>query len=139
MVNITKNNLKQKIINEMTVDYSNSLDKHFDLAKQFIRITKDGKVDILHKDKLNGKEQILLYLIGKLYAKEASFSITDDVGNSEFLNELGIVKGSLLPWLKELRDTNKIKPIKKGKFTHHTICVNIIEKTLNNIETKMKK
>jgi len=134
-----KNNLKQKIIDEMTVDYSNALEKHFDLAKQFIRITKDGKVDVLHKDKLNGKEQILLYLIGKLYAKEAGFSVTDDVGNSEFLNELGIPKGSLLPWLKELRDGDKIKPIKKGKFTHHTISLNTVEKTLKSIEIKIKK
>jgi len=139
MADITKNNLKQKIIDEMTVDYSNALEKYFDLAKQFIRITKDGKVDVLHKDKLNGKEQILLYLIGKLYAKEAGFSVTDDVGNSEFLNELGIPKGSLLPWLKELRDGNKIKPIKKGKFTHHTISVNMVEKTLKSIEIKIKK
>jgi hypothetical protein len=33
-------------------------------SKQFIRITKDGKVDVLFKDKLIGKEQLLLYLIG---------------------------------------------------------------------------
>jgi len=139
MTENNKVNLKQKIIEEMTVDYSNALEKHFDQAKQFIRITKDGKVDVLHKDKLNGTEQILLYLIGKLYAKEAGFSVTDDVGNSEFLNELGIPKGSLLPWLKELRDANKIKAIKKGRFTHHTISVNVVEKTLKSIETKMKK
>ena len=62
--------LRKKIIDEMTVNYSNALEKNFDLAKQFIRITQDGKVDILHKEKFGGKEQILLYLIGKLYAKE---------------------------------------------------------------------
>ena len=98
MTDKEKNNLKQKIINEMTVDYFNTLEKNFDLAKQFIRITKEGKVDILQKDMLNGTELISLYLIGKLYAKEAGFSATDDVGNSELMNELGIPKGSLLPW-----------------------------------------
>jgi len=139
MTDKEKNNLKQKIINEMTVDYSNALEKNFDLAKQFIRITKEGKVDILHKDMLNGTELISLYLIGKLYAKEAGFSATDDVGNSELLDELGIPKGSLLPWLKELRDANKIKPIKKGRFTHHSISVNVVEKTLKSIDKKIKK
>ena len=134
-----KDSLKKKIIEEMTVDYSNALEKDFDLAKQFIRITKDGKVDVLSKDKLNGKEQLLLYLIGKLYAKEAGFAATDDVGNNELLNELGIPLGSLLPWLKELREENKIKQIKKGKYTHHSISVNWIEKTLKHIEKKMKK
>lgn len=134
-----KNDLKQRIIEEMTVNYSSALEKHFDLAKQFIRITKDGKVDILFKDKLNGKEQIQLYLTGKLYAKEAGFIATDDVGNKELMNELGIPEGSLLPWLKDLRDKNKIKQVKKGRYAHHSIPVNLVEKSLKSIERKIKK
>ena len=133
------NSLKNKILEEMTVDYSNALEKNFDLAKQFIRITQEGKVDIHYKDKLNGKDQILLYLIGKLYAKEAEFIMIDDVGNKELLDELGIPSGSLLPWLKALRDEHKIKQIKKGKNTHHAISVNWVEKTLKDVERKIKK
>lgn len=134
-----ENGLKKMIIEEMTVDYSNALEKNFDLAKQFIRITKDGKVDILFKDKLSGKEKILLYLIGKLYAKEAGFAATDDVGNKELMDELGIPKGSLLPWLKDLRDENKIKQVKKERYTHHSIPVNLVERTLKSTERKLKK
>lgn len=131
--------LKQRIIEEMTVDYSNALEKNFELAKQFIRITKDGKVDILFKNKLSGKEQILLYLIGKLYAKEAGFTATDGAGNKELMDELGIPQGSLFPWLKELRDKNKIKQVKKGRYTYHNIPVNLVERTLKSIERKLKK
>lgn len=134
-----KSNLKERIIGEMTVDYSNALEKNFDLAKQFIRITKDGKVDILFKDKIIGKNQILLYLTGKLYSKEAGFSPTDDVGNKELMDELGIPQGSLLPWLKDLRDKNKIKQVKKGRYTHHVIPVNLVERTLKSTERKIKK
>lgn len=134
-----ENALTKRIIEEMTVDYSDALEKNFDLAKQFIRVTKDGKVDILFKDKLGGKEEILLYLIGKLYAKEAGFTATDDVGNRELLDELGIPEGSLLPWLKDLRDTNRIKQVKKGQHTYHFIPVNLVEKTLKSIERKIKK
>lgn len=134
-----ENGLKKMIIEEMTVDYSNALEKIFDLAKQFIRITKNGKVDILFKDKLSGKEKILLYLIGKLYAKEAGFAATDDVGNKELMDELGTPKGSLLPWLKDLRDKNKIKQVKKGRYTHHNIPVNLVERTLKSTERKLKK
>lgn len=139
MPNQKKFDLKQRIIDEMTVDYSSSLEKNFDLAKQFIRITKGGKVEILAKDKLGGKEQVLLYLIGKLYAKEAGLIATDDVGNKELLDELGIPKGSLLPWLKDLRDQNKIKQIKKGQYTHHSIPINLVERTLRTVERKVKK
>jgi len=134
-----QNSLKLRIIEEMTVDYSNALEKSFNLAKQFIRITKEGKVDILHKDKLSGKEQILLYLIGKLYAKEGGLTANDDVGNKELMDEMGIPSGSLLPWLLTLRKENKIKQVKRGKYTHHGIALNWVEKILKNVEKKMKK
>jgi hypothetical protein len=139
MTDIKKVNLKEKIIGEMMVDYSNSLDKSFNLAKQFIRITRDGKVDVLQKEKLSGTERISLYLIGKLYAKEAGFALTDDASNTELMNELGILKGSLLPWIKELRDKKKIKSIKREKLSQHHISINIVEKTLKEIEAKLNK
>lgn len=139
MTENSRNALKKRIVDEMTVDYSSALEKNFDLAKQFVRITKEGKVDILFKEELTGKEQILLYLIGKLYAKEAGFSATDDVGNKELMAELGIPEGSVLPWLKGLRDKKKINPIKKGRYTHHNIQINAVEKTLKGIERKVKK
>lgn len=139
MDNQKDNNLRKKIIEEMTVDYSSALEKHFDLAKQLIRITKDGKVDVLFKDKLTGKERVLLYLVGKLYAKEAGLTPTDDVGNKELMNELGVPKGSLLPWLKDLRDVNQIKPVNRGRYTHHVIALNVVEKALKSMERKIGK
>ena len=131
--------LRERIIDEMTVNYSSALEKNFDLAKQFIRITKDGKVDVLVKEKLTGMETILLYLIGKLYAKEAGLSSTDNIGSEELMNELGIPQGSLGRWLKDLRDDNNIKAIRKGKYSHHTIALNVVEKTLKSIERKIAK
>lgn len=130
--------LKERILEEMTVDYSNTLEKNFDLAKQFVRITKEGKVDVKVKDRVRGKDQILLYLIGKLYAKEASLSPIDDVGNQELIDELGIPIGSVLPWLKELRDERKIKQIKRGNNTYHSMYSNWVEKTLKDIEERLK-
>lgn len=134
-----KEDLKQRIIDEMTVDYKNTLEKSFNLAKQFIRITKDGKVDVLFKEKLNGKDQVLLYLIGKQYAKEAGFTTTTEVGNEELIEELGVPQGSLLPWLKWLREENKIKQSKKGRYVHHYILNSLIEKTLVRIKKELEK
>lgn len=134
-----ESNLKKKIIEEMTVDYSNALGKNFDLAKRLIRITKEGKVDIPSKNKLNSKEQILLYLIGKLYAKEVGYADEEAVGSEELMNELGMVRGSLDPALKELRDAKKIKPMKKGRCKYHSIFVNLVESTLKSLEPKLKQ
>src|SRR2546425_1962513 len=99
-----KTNLKTKILEEMTVNYSDNLEKSFDTAKRFIRISSEGKIEIRVREKLNGKDQILLYLVGKLYAKEGGLSLDEYVGNAELLDQLGFPVGSLLPWLKELRD-----------------------------------
>lgn len=138
MNNKNSQDLKRKIIEEMTVEYSGTLEKNFELAKQFIRITKDGKVDILVKDKVSGQERILLYLIGKLYAKEAGLAPSDTVGNKELMNELGIPEGSLLPWLMALRKKPGIKQVKEEKQVTHYIPINIVETVLKTIEKKLK-
>ncbi len=131
--------LKKKILDEMTVNYADNLEKNFDLAKQFVRITKEGKVDVLVKDKVSGKEQIMLYLIGKIYAKEAGLAETDEVGNDEMMQELGIPVGSLMPWLKDLRDKNIIRQIRRERKVYHTVPVNQIEAILTALEKKLKK
>lgn len=139
MNNKEESNLRQRIIDEMSVDYSNTLEKNFELAKKYIRITRDGKVDVLNKEKLTGMDQILLYLIGKLYAKEAGFVATSDVGNEELINELGVPKGSVFPWLKWLREETKVKQLKKGRYVSHMIPENLVERTLKGIEEKLRK
>src|SRR5437879_902346 len=95
----------------MTVNYANVLHKNFDLAKKFVRITQDGRVEVLVRENLNGREQIQLYLIGKIYAKEARLTIDENVSNAELLETLDIPLGSLLPWLKQLRDDKKVKQL----------------------------
>jgi len=134
-----KESLKQRIITEMTVEYAGVLEKNFDLAKQFIRITRDGKVDILVKDKLSGKDRLLLYLIGKLYAKEAGLSPSDCVSNKEFMTELGIPEGSLLPWLMDLRKKPGIKQTKEEKQVVHYVPIHLVEPLLKATEKKLKK
>lgn len=130
--------MKKKILEEMTVDYSSNLEKNFGFARQFIRIANDGTVEVLVRDKVGGKEQIALYLIGKMYAKEGGLAPTDEVGNNELMEQLGIPVGSLLPWLKELRDKNRIKQLKREKKVYHSVPANLIEDTLKTIEKKVQ-
>ena len=129
---------RDKILEEMTVSYANALEKNFELSKKYVRITQEGKIDLLHREKLTGVDQILLYLIGKLYAKEAGLSMEASVDNEELIKELMMPIGSLLPWLKTLRDSNKITFSKEGKYTKHYVRVNLIEKILQNIDNKLK-
>jgi len=131
--------LKKRIAEEMTDDYSGALERNFELAKQLMRVTREGKVTVLFKEKLTGEERIILYLIGKFYAKEGGFVEKHEVDNKELMDELGIPKGSLLPWLKNLRDKKTVKQMKTGRNVFHTVPINLIEKTLKNIEKKLNR
>jgi hypothetical protein len=55
------------------------------------------------------------------------------------MDELGIPKGSLLPWLKNLRDKKTVKQMKTGRNVFHTVPINLVEKTLKNIEKKLNR
>lgn len=134
-----KDSLKSRVLSEMTVDYSKILEKNFDRAKQFVCISADGLVDVLVRDKVTGPEQIQLYLIGKIYARAADLTTTDEVGNNELMQQLAMPEGSLLPWLKGLRDKNKITRIRHERNAYHTVPVNLIEETLKGIEKKVDK
>lgn len=125
--------LEERIKKEMISDYSSSLEKNFDFAKQLIKITKEGTVEVLGKEKFSGEELILLYLIGKCYAKEAALSQSNGVSNTELINELGKPEGSVFPWLKSLRESKKIKQNKTVKPIEHYIQINLIEETLNKL------
>ena len=131
-----KKTLQNRILSEMTEDYGNALERNFTSALKFLRVSKDGKVHIvIDKTKLTGKEMIQLYLIGKLYAKEGGLSQTASSANEELMEELGIIRGSVLPWTKELRDTNAIKSVGKGV---HEIQLFVIEKFLRDLQKKLE-
>jgi hypothetical protein len=132
-------NLKQRIDEEMIVDHGDIIERNFDRAKKFIGVTREGKVSVLIKDKLTGQEQILLYLIGKHYAAEAGYAESVEVGNEELVNELGVPIGSVLPWLKWLREGHKIEKVRKEKYVYHSIPLRLVEKTLEEIERKLSK
>lgn len=136
---MSKRGLKERILKEMTVNDVDVLVENFELSKKFVRLTPDGKVSVLFKDKLTGKERILLYLIGKLYAKQAEYTSTDDVGNKELQDGLGIPSGSLLPWLKSLRDSKKIVTVRRGRYTHHAIPASQLARVLESLDAKMKR
>lgn len=133
------NDLRSRILDEMTVDYASALEKNFNLAKQFIRVTTDGRVEVLVKERVPQKEQILLYLVGKLYAREAGLAASAQVSNAELMEELGMPKGSVLPALKELRDANRIERSKSGRTVYHSVAVSMVERAVRMVEDRLTK
>lgn len=134
-----KKSLEDRIKEEMTVNYHDALEKNFELAKELIAITPEGKVSLRKSAGLGGEDRILLYLVGKVYSKKAGFAEDEKVANEELMNELGVKEGSLFAWLKFLRDKNLIKNVMRGNLVYHYITPNHIERVLNEISKKVKK
>lgn len=130
-------NLKKRILDEMTVETTGVLSKNFDLAKKFVKVAKNGKVEVMVKEKISGQERVLLYLIGKQYAKEAGLSESNVVSNKELMDELGVPRGSLDPWLMALRKSPGIKQVKEEQQVAHYIPTNVIEAILKDVERKI--
>ena len=131
-----KAGLRKRILDEMVTDHASALERNLELAKRFVNVTDEGKVEIVLKDRLSVKEKILLYLIGKLYAKEAGLAERSDVGNEELRDELGSPDGSITGRLTDLRKEKKIEQTKKGM---HRIPINLVERTLEYYEKKLKE
>jgi hypothetical protein len=131
----TEKSLKEKILKEMVADQKNALERNFELAKSFVEPTPEGKVNVLVRSnpKLDAKYNLQLYMIGKLYAKEAELCESEAVSNQEFAKELGMPDGTVKSALKELRDSNKINQVSPGL---HSIKSNLIEKILKDVESK---
>lgn len=127
---------KDKILKEMVADQKNALERNFELAKKFIEITSEGKVNVVVNShtKIDAKDSLVLYMIGKLYAKEAELCESETVSNGELMKELGLPDGTVKRSLKELRDSNKIIQISPGI---HSIKSNLLERFLNEIEQKI--
>lgn len=128
--------LKDKILKEMISDQKNALERNFELAKKFVEVTPEGKVNVLlnSNTKIDAKDNLRLYMIGKLYAKEAELCKLETVSNEELTKELGLPEGTVRRALKELRDSNKIVQVSSGI---HAIKSNLLERFLNEIEQKV--
>jgi len=128
--------LKDRISSEMLSDYSSSLERNFEIAKKYIRVTTNSTIEIINKEKYNGEDLILIYCIGKQYSKEAEISESSGVSNRELQDELGKPSGSILPWLKSLRDKKKLLRDKTKSPIEHFVPLNQIEPILLDLEKK---
>ncbi len=126
--------LKEKILAEMVVNYDNQLDKNYDRAKKFIRLTPTGMVDVINKSEYQLELQIQMYLLGKLYSHHSGLSQSSGCRNSELENELGILGNSLRPVLKKLRDDGAIRTENHENF----LQANFIDRVINSFERKQK-
>lgn len=120
----------------MITDTTNALERNFNLAKKFVEISQEGKVNVLLKShsEIDAKDSLTLYMVGKLYAKEAELCESEAVSNDELAEELGLPGGTVRRALVELRNERKITQAKRGL---HSIKTNLLERILNDIALKV--
>jgi hypothetical protein len=83
--------LGEKVREKLTVDEGWLLDSELDVLRNYIGLTKDGKVVFkVERSKLSQRHRILLYAIGKYLAHEAGYASEPYVTIEELANELGL-------------------------------------------------
>lgn len=105
--------LKRWIQEELTVDIENELSKYKEKVKEYIQLTPSGEV-ILKQTDLTAKQKILVYLIGKIYAKAAEYSDENNATNKELAEALRLPEGTVKYTLFELRNEGLVLPIADG-------------------------
>jgi hypothetical protein len=81
-------------------DRNQYMERYSSLTKRFVSINGQGEISIIVEG--SDKERILLYLIGKLYARKDGLVPSEFVDRSELVQKLGIPETYLLELLKEL-------------------------------------
>jgi len=132
--------LEERIKGELYLNRADALAKHFLTVKTLLRIRpEDGGIHLLTPEVLSGKLRVLTYMVGKLFAHAADESHKGRVGNEELVRELGIRMGSLLPYLKRLRDEGFIAAQLEGKRSFHSVRLSCLDKAMECIVSSLAK
>lgn len=119
--------LDQWIRKELTVDIESELSKYKDKVKSLVSLAPSGEV-ILKRSSLKAKEKILIYLVGKAYAKVVGYS-ENTATNKELIDALHLPEGTVKHNLFQLRNEGLILSVKGGL---HQIKIAAIRTVFDN-------
>jgi hypothetical protein len=140
----------------MSLSYESDRDQYMErysvLAKRFVSIDGQGEVSIIVEG--SDKERILLYLIGKLYARKDGLVPSEFVDRSELVEKLGIPEASLVELLKELGNKQLIsrsrmvsrmgrrgrksrKGMEEGRTVYYSVMMDKLGPVLKMIEARL--
>lgn len=129
--------LKKRILEEMKVDGAGALEQHFEVVKTLVKLTPTGRVVVLDKERYGARDQVMLYLLGKLYGGEAGLS-QKGASNEELMIELGLPEGTVRPRLKELRDARLVATTADGGESLHHVPSHMIERAIQSVTLRNK-
>jgi hypothetical protein len=94
---------------------------------------KSGKIVLkVNFNKLNARQKVIAYLLGKKVAKLLNKTETELITPMDIIDETSIPKGTVNPKLRELVDARLISQAKDGEYyvEHHQIpgCITELEK-----------
>ena len=116
--------LKDKIQDRMVTDHETILESNFERVEKLFRLYEDGTINLegQYRD-LEVKLQILIYLIGQLFAYEGELAESDTLETSFFYDRIDKSDRTIRSYLQELRDEGYVK--KEGQSKHRLIAENL--------------
>jgi hypothetical protein len=112
---MNENDLGEWIRQKMTVDDNQILNENKDIISTLVGLSPEGKVMLkVVRERFNGRQIVLLYLVGKLYSKVAGYSQERSASNSEIINETGLPSGTVGRCLLELHKQGYVRDGSNG-------------------------
>lgn len=129
-----EDDLEKWIKEELTVDIRNELNKHKENVKKLLRLMPNGEI-IIKTDvvPVSSKEQIALYMIGKLYSNYVKYAKERTVTNRELVDVLALPEGTVKHSLFQLRREGSIVALDAGV---HQIKMDRVGAVLKKILSK---
>lgn len=131
-----EDDLEKWIKKELTVDIRDELNKHKEDVKKLLRLMPNGEI-IIKTDvvPVSSKEQIALYMIGKLYSNYVKYAKERTVTNKELADVLALPEGTVKTSLFQLRREGSIVALDAGV---HQIKMGHVGAILKEVLSKEK-
>jgi predicted HTH transcriptional regulator len=127
---MTEDILKRLVYNE-ELEFERLVPK----VEKVVKVKKNGSpVIVCDERKLSQWEIIVLYLVGKFFAKQLKFSETESATNKEIARAFRLKENVVSARMKELRDEKLVEQVSKGE---HKISTVKLEEFLDELLNKL--
>ena len=129
---MSKKDILKRLIYEEELEFENLVPK----VEKLVKIKKNGSpVIVCNENKLTQKEIMMLYIIGKFFAKQLGLSETESAFNKEIAEAYGLKDNVVGARITELKDDKYIEKISTGE---HKVSTVKLEEFLDKLLAKLK-
>ena len=128
--------MSEDILKRLIYDEELEFEKLVPKVEKVVKVKKENGTPVIVCDekKLSQKEKIMLYLIGKFFAKQLKLSETESATNKEIAKWLKLKENVVSARMSDLREEKLVEQVSKGE---HKISTAKLDDFLDELLNKL--